>query len=122
MGWQGLCTPVLLIHSKNKVCMNCSDHKNVHCMRLHHACTTFAGMRGQLGKPCTDVISMIQQKAFKVIVQPCTNCQNIDNYIRHVPVYMFGYLLGQQAGVKLEELVKKFSKEYISHRHIAENQ
>ena len=48
--------------------------------------------------------------------------ENIDNYIRRVRIYMFGYLLGHQAGVKLEELVKKFSKEYKSHRRIAENQ
>ena len=48
--------------------------------------------------------------------------ENIDNYICRVRVYIFGYLLGHQAGVKLEELVKKFSKEYKSYRHIAENQ
>ena len=45
MGWQGLCTPVLLIPSKNEACMNWSDYKNVHCMRLHHAHATFAGMQ-----------------------------------------------------------------------------
>ena len=48
--------------------------------------------------------------------------ENIYNYVCHVRVYMFGYLLGHQAGVKLEELMKKISKVYKSHRHIAENQ
>ena len=50
------------------------------------------------------------------------SAENTDNYVCRVCVCMFGYLLGHQAGVKLEELVKKFSKEYKSHRHIAKNQ
>ena len=41
--------------------------------------------------------------------------ENIDNYVRRVRVYMFGYLLGHQAGVKLKELVKRFPKEWSPH-------
>ena len=50
------------------------------------------------------------------------SAENIDNYLRRVRVYMFGYLLGHQAGVELQELVNKFSKEYKSHSRVAENQ
>ena len=34
---------------------------------------------------------------------------------------MYGYLLGHQAGLKLEELVKMFSKNFKSHRRVAES-
>ena len=35
--------------------------------------------------------------------------------------YMYGYLLGHQAGLKLEELVKMFSKNFKSHRRVAKS-
>ena len=47
--------------------------------------------------------------------------ENIQNYFRRVRDYMYGYLLGHQAGLKLEELVKKFSKKFKSHRRVAES-
>ena len=33
--------------------------------------------------------------------------ENIQNYFRHIRDYMYGYLLGHQAGLQLEEPVKK---------------
>ena len=46
---------------------------------------------------------------------------NIQNYFRRVKDYTYGYLLGHQAGLKLEKLVKKFSKNFKSHRRVAES-
>ena len=40
--------------------------------------------------------------------------QNIQNYFQCVRDYMYGYLLGHQAGIQLEELVKNFSKQFKS--------
>ena len=37
---------------------------------------------------------------------------NIKNYFRRTRDYMYGYLLGHQAGLQLEELVKMFSKSF----------
>ena len=51
----------------------------------------------------------------------CVTTENIQNYFRRARDYMYGYLLGHQAGLKLEELVKKFSKNFKSHRHVAES-
>ena len=48
--------------------------------------------------------------------------ENIQNYFRRVRDYMYGYLLGHKAGIQLEEMVKKFSKQYKSHRRVAEEQ
>ena len=45
---------------------------------------------------------------------------NIQNYFRRVRNYMFGYLLGHQAGISLEKLIKKYSKEFKSHRRVPE--
>ena len=33
---------------------------------------------------------------------------------------MYGYLLGHKAGLPLEKLIQKYSKEYKSHRRVAE--
>ena len=46
--------------------------------------------------------------------------ENISNYFRHAKNYMYGYLLGHKAGVELEQLVRKYSKEFKSHRHISD--
>ena len=51
----------------------------------------------------------------------CVTTENIQNYFRHARDYIYGYLLGHQAGLKLEELVKKFSKNFKSHRRVAES-
>ena len=48
--------------------------------------------------------------------------ENIQNYFRRVRDYMYGYLLGHQAGIQLEELVKNFSKQFKSHRCVTEEQ
>ena len=48
--------------------------------------------------------------------------ENIQNFFRRVRDYMYGYLLGHQAGLQLEELLKKFSKQFKSHRCVAEEQ
>ena len=55
------------ITSKNEACMNWSNHKNVHGMRLHHVHHTCMHA-GQLGKPCPDAMIrlMTQQKAIKL--------------------------------------------------------
>ena len=46
--------------------------------------------------------------------------ENIKNYFRRARNYMYGYLLGHKAGIDLENLIKKYSKEFKSHRRIAE--
>ena len=48
--------------------------------------------------------------------------QNIQNYFQCVRDYMYGYLLGHQAGIQLEELVKTSLSNFKSHRHVAEEQ
>ena len=48
--------------------------------------------------------------------------ENIRNYFRQTRQYMYGYLLGHQAGIELEKLVKNFSKQFKSHRCVAEGQ
>lgn len=48
--------------------------------------------------------------------------ENIQNYFRQARQYMYGYLLGHQAGIELEQLVKNFSKQFKSHRRVAEGQ
>lgn len=48
--------------------------------------------------------------------------ENIQNYFRRVRDYMCGYLLGHQAGIELEKLVKTYSKQHKSHRRVAEGQ
>ena len=49
-----------------------------------------------------------------------SSVDNIHNYFRRARNYMFGYLLGHKAGIDLEDLIKKFSREYKSHRKVAE--
>ena len=46
--------------------------------------------------------------------------ENIQNYFRNAKNYMFGYLLGHVAGLDLEKLIKRYSKEFKSHRRIAD--
>ena len=41
--------------------------------------------------------------------------ENIQDYFCHVWDYMYGYLLGHQAGIQLEELVNKLPKWFKSH-------
>ena len=48
--------------------------------------------------------------------------ENILNYFRQARQYMYGYLLGHQAGIELEQLVKNFSKQFKLHRRVAEGQ
>lgn len=45
---------------------------------------------------------------------------NIQNYFRRARNYMYGYLLGHKAGIQLEDLIKKYSKEFKSHRRVPE--
>lgn len=46
--------------------------------------------------------------------------ENIQNYYRRVRDYMYGYLVGYRAGISLEKLIQKYSKEFKSHRRIPE--
>ena len=46
--------------------------------------------------------------------------ENIQNYSRNAKNYMFGYLLGHVAGLDLEKSIKRYSKEFKSHRRIAD--
>lgn len=48
--------------------------------------------------------------------------ENIKNYFRRAKNYMFGYMLGHAAGIDLEKLIKKYSKEYKSHRRIPDTE
>ena len=48
--------------------------------------------------------------------------EDIRNYFRQARQYMYGYLLGQNAGIELEKLVKTYSKQFNSHRRVAEGQ
>ena len=45
---------------------------------------------------------------------------NTQNYFRRARNYMYGYLMGHQAGIALEKLIKKYSKEFKSHRRISD--
>ena len=47
--------------------------------------------------------------------------ENIQIYLRQTRqyMYMYGYLLGHQAGIELE---KNFSKQFKSHQRVAEGQ
>ena len=46
--------------------------------------------------------------------------ENIQNYSRRVRNYMYGYLFGLKAGLPLEKLIQKYSREYKSHRRVPE--
>ena len=46
--------------------------------------------------------------------------ENIQNYFRRARNYMYGYLLGHKAGIQLEKLIQKYSKEFKSHRRVPE--
>ena len=47
--------------------------------------------------------------------------ETITNYIQKSRVYMFAYLGGHTPGSEMETMVKKFSKEYKSHRRVGDN-
>ena len=47
--------------------------------------------------------------------------ENIVNFFCKARNYMFGYLEGLTAGPELEKLVKKYKKQYISHRRVGVN-
>ena len=46
----------------------------------------------------------------------------ITNYIQKSKGYTFAYLGGDIPGTEMEMTVKKFSKEYKSHRHVGDNE
>ncbi len=46
--------------------------------------------------------------------------ENITNYFRRARNYMYGYLLGHKAGIGLEKLIKKYSKEFKPHQRVPE--
>ena len=48
--------------------------------------------------------------------------ENIKNYFRRAKNYMFGYMLGHSAGLDLEKLIKKYSKEFKSHRRVPDTE
>ena len=45
---------------------------------------------------------------------------NIQNYFRRARNYMYGYLMGHQAGVALEKLISNYSKDFKSHRRVSD--
>lgn len=47
--------------------------------------------------------------------------ETIRNYIQKSRVYMFAYLGRHTPGSEMETMVKKFSKEYKSHRRVGDN-
>ena len=47
--------------------------------------------------------------------------ENIRNYFRRARNYMYGYLLGHKAGIALEKLIQKYSKDFKSHRRVPES-
>ena len=53
-------------------------------------------------------------------IYPALDSVSITNYFRRAKNYMYGYLLGHQAGLTLEKLVANYSKEFKSHRRISE--
>ena len=48
--------------------------------------------------------------------------ENIQNYFRRAKNYMYGYLLGHTAGIALEKLIQKYSKNFKSHRRVPDTE
>ena len=48
--------------------------------------------------------------------------ETITNYIQKSKGYTFAYLGGDTPGTEMEMTVKKFSKEYKSHRRVGDNE
>lgn len=44
--------------------------------------------------------------------------ENIKNYFRRAKNYLFAYMLGHSAGLELEKLINRYSKEFKSHRKV----
>ena len=49
----------------------------------------------------------------------CAPLDSIKSYIQRSRDYMFAYLGGNKPGSEMEKIVKKFSKEYKSHRCVS---
>ncbi|MCG8622250.1 MAG: hypothetical protein MJE68_09685 [Proteobacteria bacterium] len=62
------------------------------------------------------------QKCAMVITFYPSGDNNIMNYIQKSRVYMFAYLGGHTPWSEMESMVKKFSKEYKSHRCVGDKE
>ena len=67
---------------------------------------------------CNYNITGLRQNIYPAL--DSVSSETITNYFRRAKNYMYGYLLGHQAGLTLEQLVTNYSKEFKSHRRISE--